>query len=125
MRMEGKNMITLNDDRFNEWNAIRGTSNWQKYELVMDVPSQSKDIAFGIILSNAGEVWVDDIAFEVVSESTELTSTRTPEMIEASSITDVEKFKTAYKYAYKEEVEFRSARLNSLPLAPVNLDFEN
>ena len=125
MRMDGENMIILNDDRMDQSNSIRGTSDWQRYELVMDVPNRSLDISFGVTLRDAGQLSVDDITFEVVSKSTELTSTRTPEMIETSSIAAIESYRATNKTSFAEEIKFRSARLKTLPIGPVNLTFEN
>ena len=48
---------------------IHGTGPWRRYEIVLDVPKESKDIAFGILLDGMGEVWIDDLRFEVVDGS--------------------------------------------------------
>ena len=125
MRMGGENMMTLNDDRMDQSNAIKGTSDWQKYSLVMDVPDRSLDIGFGVTLRDAGQLWVDDVTFEIVSKSTDLTSAQTPEMIETASLAAIEGYKATYRASYEEEIRFRSARLKALPANPVNLDFEN
>jgi hypothetical protein len=53
---------------------IKGTSPWTRYEIVLDVAPEARDIAFGILLSGAGGVWVDDIAFEVVDKTVALTA---------------------------------------------------
>ena len=45
---------------------IMGTSDWQKYEVVLDVPEHSAQIAFGIVLSGKGQVWLSNVQFEVV-----------------------------------------------------------
>jgi hypothetical protein len=45
---------------------IRGTSDWTSYAIVLDVPRDSVGIAFGILLAGAGQVWLDDVRFEVV-----------------------------------------------------------
>lgn len=46
--------------------GIVGTRDWQKYEIVLDVPTESVDIAFGAHLSGSGTLWIDDVHFEGV-----------------------------------------------------------
>ncbi|WP_201261955.1 helix-turn-helix domain-containing protein [Metasolibacillus fluoroglycofenilyticus] len=48
---------------------IKGTTNWSRYSIVLDVPKDSSIISFGIILSGRGQVWVDQLAFEEVDEN--------------------------------------------------------
>ena len=45
---------------------IKGTTNWQKYDLVLDVPDDATGIFFGILLSGSGKVWLNDAKFEIV-----------------------------------------------------------
>lgn len=45
---------------------IKGTSAWTRYEIVLDVPPESVEIAFGILLQGVGEVWLDDVQFATV-----------------------------------------------------------
>ena len=47
---------------------IYGSTDWQKYEIVLDVPENSVNIAFGILLAGKGQVWLDGIQFEVVGQ---------------------------------------------------------
>ena len=49
--------------------AIRGTTEWTKYEVVLDVPEQAQYIAFGVLLNGAGQVWFDDFKFDVVEKN--------------------------------------------------------
>lgn len=46
--------------------AIKGTIDWERYEVVLDVPQEGKNIAFGILLNGPGQVWISDIQFAVV-----------------------------------------------------------
>lgn len=48
---------------------IRGTNDWRKYEIVLDVPQESIIISFGVLLAGAGYTWLSDVQFETVSES--------------------------------------------------------
>ena len=52
---------------------IRGTTNWTKYELVLDVSANATNIAFGALLDNSGQIWFDKLSLEVVSNTTPTT----------------------------------------------------
>lgn len=54
--------------------AIKGTTAWKKYEIVLDAPANSKGFAYGVLLSGTGDVWLDDLKFEVVDKSVPLTA---------------------------------------------------
>lgn len=49
--------------------AIKGTSDWTKYEIVLDVPSNASMLAYGTLLSGEGQVWFDRLNFEIVDDS--------------------------------------------------------
>jgi hypothetical protein len=53
---------------------IKGTSAWQRYEVVLDVPDSAKGIAIGILLEGSGAVWINGASFEVVGLSVPVTS---------------------------------------------------
>ena len=52
---------------------IKGTTDWRQYSIVLDVSEQSTKIAFGIMLSGDGKIWIDDIQFEEVDNSVPVT----------------------------------------------------
>lgn len=45
---------------------IKGTTGWTRYEIVLDVPNEAAALAFGVLLAGDGQVWLDDLEFEVV-----------------------------------------------------------
>ncbi len=45
---------------------IEGTKDWQKYEVVLDVPDTSAAIAYGVLLNGNGTVWLSDLKMEAV-----------------------------------------------------------
>jgi len=49
---------------------IKGTTTWKKYETVLDVPADAKDMAFGVLLYRGGEVYFADVNFEVLGPAT-------------------------------------------------------
>ena len=57
--------------------AIKGTIDWKKYEIVLDVPENSEMVAFGLLLSGKGQVWMDDLQFEVVGKDVPTTGRAT------------------------------------------------
>ena len=57
--------------------AIKGTTDWKKYEIVLDVPENSEMVAFGLLLSGKGQVWMDDLQFEVVGKDVPTTGRAT------------------------------------------------
>ncbi len=48
---------------------IKGSSEFRNYEVVLDVPQDATGVAFGILLSGTGEVWINSAKFEVVDSS--------------------------------------------------------
>jgi len=49
--------------------AIRGTTGWKGYEVVLDVPQDATGIFFGVLLSKTGAVWLNSVKFEVVGSN--------------------------------------------------------
>ena len=52
---------------------IKDTTDWQRYEIVLDVPQDSTNIAFGILLDGSGQVWLSDIQFAEVGTDVPVT----------------------------------------------------
>lgn len=75
--------------------SITGTTDWQKYEIVLDVPENAIQMAYGALEVGTGQIWFDNITIKVVDNSVPVTG------IETDSYAD-----------------------NSTVTAPVNLDFE-
>ena len=57
--------------------AIKGTTDWTRYEVVLDVATDAKAIAFGILLDGEGSVWLSDVRFEPVPLTVPTTGTST------------------------------------------------
>lgn len=49
--------------------SIKGTTGWTKYEIVLDVPPEASNLAYGALLAGTGQIWFDSITFEVVDNS--------------------------------------------------------
>jgi hypothetical protein len=75
MRVDGTGRNVLSFDNM-EPRGIKGTTDWAKYDVVLDVPADAAYIVFGALLSGrGGAVWVDDFTFEVVDKSVLTTTT--------------------------------------------------
>jgi len=48
---------------------IKGSTDWVKCEIIVDVPKKATNIAYGALLSGDGQLWFDDLTFEVVDQS--------------------------------------------------------
>lgn len=49
--------------------SVKGTTDWKKYEIVLDVPKNASNIAFGALLSSTGQIWFEKFNFEIVDKS--------------------------------------------------------
>ena len=65
MRVDGERGKLLSFDNMGK-RPIRGTVEERRYEVVLDVSTESIGINFGILLLGKGEVWLSDVRFEVV-----------------------------------------------------------
>jgi hypothetical protein len=46
--------------------SIKGTTRWQRYDVVLDVPQDATGIFFGVLLTGPGAVWINSARFEMV-----------------------------------------------------------
>jgi hypothetical protein len=73
MRVDGPLHQVLSFDNMQS-RPIQGTKDWQPYEIVLDVPQESLDIAFGILLEGPGQALINEIQFTEVSNDVPVTS---------------------------------------------------
>jgi hypothetical protein len=59
---------TLSFDNMQD-RAIKGTTDWKKYEIVLDVPTKASNLAYGALLSGTGQIWFSNLKFEIVDNS--------------------------------------------------------
>ena len=67
-RIDTKNGDLLQFDNMDN-RSIHGTTDWNYYSIVLDVPEESAAIHFGVLLVGSGEVWIDGVSFEEVDSS--------------------------------------------------------
>jgi hypothetical protein len=72
MRVDHGNDTVAFDNMQNR--SIKGTAQWRRYDVVLDVAKDATGISFGILLDGAGEVWLSSTKFEVVGVDIPVTS---------------------------------------------------
>ena len=73
MRIDSMNInAPLGFDNMHQ-RPIQGTTGWQKYEIVLDVPEGAQNIIFGMMLSGPGKAWLDDVRIDVVGRNVPVT----------------------------------------------------
>ena len=73
MRVDGPNHQVLAFDNMDS-RPVTGTTGWRRYDIVLDVPQNSVDVAFGFFLAGRGEVWGADFKLEKVGAAVPVTS---------------------------------------------------
>lgn len=73
MRIDDGNGEQLGFDNMQD-RAIKGTTDWKKYKIVLDVPSNSKTLNFGVLLWGEGKVWADNFSIAEVDNSVPVTN---------------------------------------------------
>ncbi len=48
---------------------IKGSTDWVKCEIIVNVPKKATNIAYGALLSGGGQLWFDNLTFEIVDET--------------------------------------------------------
>jgi hypothetical protein len=54
--------------------AVKGTTDWTRYDIVLDVPEEAVEIALGFFLVGAGKVWMSTPSLEEVTSAVPVTS---------------------------------------------------
>jgi hypothetical protein len=54
---------------------IKGTKEWTKYEIVLDVPEGAASIVYGALLDGNGQIWVDSMDINITDKLTPRTDT--------------------------------------------------
>ncbi|MFL5751882.1 MAG: hypothetical protein ACJ76F_00625 [Bacteroidia bacterium] len=68
MRVDGKEKnCFLSFDNMHD-RAVKGSTNWTRYEIILDVPEAATKIVFGALLTGTGKIWFDELKFEVVEK---------------------------------------------------------
>jgi len=71
----GKEALAFDNMRYGKKDrAIRGTTPWTKYEVVLDVPMNASNIIYGTMIAGTGEMRVHTILLEIVDTSVPVTA---------------------------------------------------
>ncbi|MBS4034276.1 MAG: hypothetical protein KGZ85_07430 [Ignavibacterium sp.] len=73
MRIDGENNQQLGFDNMRD-RTIKGTTDWKQYEIVLDIPTNSKTINYGVLLGGNGKVWFDNFKLDEVDNSVQVTN---------------------------------------------------
>ncbi|QJR09493.1 hypothetical protein DSM104443_00537 [Usitatibacter rugosus] len=76
MRVDGEPGRTLAFDNMGK-RPIMGTTGWTRHEIVLDVAPEAKLIALGVLMTDAGALWLGNVKFEVVGDAVPVTA-KTP-----------------------------------------------
>jgi tetratricopeptide (TPR) repeat protein len=106
VRVDGATKSPLSFDNMSN-RPIKGTIDWKKYEIILDIPEESACIAFGILMPGVGQIWVDDVAFDLVGKDVPTTDMG----------------ETARDYSEADKARMKSS-LEGSPKQTRNLDFE-
>ena len=68
MRVDSPERNAVSFDNMQD-RPIRASSDWATYQIVLDVPQNSSNISFGLLLDGPGHVWLTNFHFEVVSDA--------------------------------------------------------
>lgn len=72
MRVDGRDRRVIAFDNMQN-RSIRGTTNWSRYSVVLDVPEDATDVAFGTLMSGKGQLWIAELKLEPVNHETPTT----------------------------------------------------
>ena len=73
LRIDGEDTSAIAFDNMNE-RAIKGSTNWKQYSIVLDVPENADKMAFGVLIKGTGKVRFDNFDFKVVDNKTPVTN---------------------------------------------------
>ncbi len=65
MRVDGSEGKVLTFDNM-ETRPIKGTNDWKKYSVVLDVPAEARKVSFGFLLYGTGKIWTSDVELHPV-----------------------------------------------------------
>jgi hypothetical protein len=77
MRIDGLDVLNLAFDNMQD-RQIKGTNDWTRCEIVLDVPQNAESITLGARVSGKGQAWFDDLALETVSSEVNVTDMKPP-----------------------------------------------
>lgn len=74
MRVDGKGDVGVTAFDNMSRRPIVGTTGWEEYQIVLDVKEDTENIAYGVLLNGEGQIWFDDMRFEIVDDTVPVTN---------------------------------------------------
>jgi hypothetical protein len=53
---------------------IKGDTDWTRLDLVLDVPQQTTQMVFGLLMRGCGTAWLDELSLEIVGSDVPVTA---------------------------------------------------
>lgn len=72
MRVDGSAQKSLAFDNMQK-RALKGTMDWARYDIVLDVPDEAVGVYYGVLVQGAGKLWLDDVQLGIVDRSVPVT----------------------------------------------------
>ncbi len=69
---QANSKVPLSFDNMSD-RKIKGTTPWTKYEIVLDVPLNASNLAYGALLTGTGQIWFDNLQFDIVDSTISVT----------------------------------------------------
>lgn len=66
--------------------SVTGTTDWTKYDIVLDVPDKASNLTYGALLSGSGQIWFDELTFEMVDNTVPTTGEDEEELFEPRNL---------------------------------------
>lgn len=104
--------------------SVKGTTDWKRYDIVLDIPVNAQDIHIGAFLSGSGKMWLDDLSLTIVDpQKFETTGVLYDQAIAISEAVNsgITNTLSDFRDKMKEQVEYEKNRSNR---DPMNLGFE-
>jgi hypothetical protein len=78
-RIVGRATLYLTTFDSSDGTEVGEKPQWTRYEVVADIPAEAGKLEIGVRFQGAGTLWVDDLVFEQVPDSTPLTQPTQPQ----------------------------------------------
>ncbi len=102
---------------------MNGTAEWKRYEIVVDVPPDTRRLTYGLLLKGGGQIWVDDLQIEMVDTDLPVTGLGNHKKV-ITNWFNRSAFESLPSATRERQLESLKSQLKNLPLTPINLDFE-
>ena len=71
MRVDGEGVVQTSDYMQNR--PMMLTTDWERQDIVLDVPSDAIGVTYGFLLGGSGQAWLDELSIEVVGNDVAVT----------------------------------------------------